>query len=130
MIMSSTKFDTLIAEFPFESAAVSRLEHLVEDDRAAQTREFTPARMYHLIQPSNYRVLVQILTSAAEIGLLKKVVRVMSPSVKRAGIADFDSILDIPPVLPDVRTGMDIEVMPDLIQLIYQIPANQQASQA
>jgi hypothetical protein len=100
------------------------------DDTAAQTREFTPARMYHLIQPSNYRVLVQILTSAAEIGLLKKVVRVMSPSSKRAGIAEFDSVIDIPPVLPDVRTGMDVEVIPDLIQLIYQIPANQQISQA
>jgi len=130
MNMCSTKFDSLIAEFPYEADAVSRLANLVDVEKSTHIREYTPARMYHLIQPSNFRVLIQMLTSATELGLLKKVVRVMSPTSKLAGIAEFDSALEIPLTLFDVRTGLDVEVTTDQIRLIYQILPDRECSHA
>eukprot|EP01114_Cavostelium_apophysatum_P005558 TRINITY_DN16746_c0_g1_i2.p5 TRINITY_DN16746_c0_g1~~TRINITY_DN16746_c0_g1_i2.p5 ORF type:complete len:125 (-),score=8.08 TRINITY_DN16746_c0_g1_i2:2486-2860(-) len=121
MNMSSTRLDTLIDEFPEESAAIARLSDLMahSDDRS-EVREYTSARMYDLLQPSNHRVLIQLLSSAAEKGLVKKIVRVMTA---KGGIGDFDSLLDIPPTLFDDRIGIEVEVTPDNIALIYQVKA-------
>ena len=118
--MSSIKFDTLINEFPEESAAVSRLLELVRDGQSRPGRkEYRPNRLYDELQPSNYRVLVQILTSAAEKGLLQRSFRVLSR--KGGGIGDFDSILDIPHEIFDHRIGHDVEVSQDDIELIFVI---------
>lgn len=120
--MSSTRLDTLIDEFPEESAAIARLSDLLEpsDDRP-EMREYTSARLYDLLRPSNHRVLVQLLSSAADKGLVRKIVRVVSTA--RGGIGDFDSLLDIPPTLFDERIGVEVEVTPDNIILIYQVKA-------
>lgn len=121
--MSSTRFDTLIAEFPEESAAITRLcELLAPSNDRPQVREYTSARLYDLLQPTNHRVLVQLLSSAVDMGLVRKIIRVESPG--RGGIQDFESLLDIPPTLFDNRRGMTIEVTPDDIVLIYQVQAS------
>lgn len=118
--MSSLKFDTLIDEFPEETAAIIRLLDLV---RAGQSRpglkEYRANRLYDVLQPSNYRVLVQILASAAEKGLLKRSFRVLSST--GGGIGDFNSVLEIPLELYDSRTGRNVEVSPDDIELIFVI---------
>lgn len=120
--MSSTRLDTLIDEFPEESAAIARLSDLLaQGDDRPNVREYTSSRLYDLLQPSNHRVLVQLLSSAADKGLVRKIVRVMSPG--RGGIADYDSLLDIPPTLYDDRRGIEIEVTPDDLVLIYQVEA-------
>jgi hypothetical protein len=118
--MSSIKFDTLIDEFPEESAAVGRLLELVRTAvSTAGRKEYSPNRLYDLLRPSNYRVLVQILTSAAEIGLLHKALRVESAS--GGGIQDFDSVLDIPSEIYDDRIGRLVEVSQDHIKMIFSI---------
>jgi len=118
--MYSPKFDTLIDEFPEESAAVSRLLELVRDGESRPGRkEYLPNRLYDVLQPSNYRVLVQILSSAAEKGLLKRSFRVLSST--GGGIGDFDSILDIPLEIYDSRIGRSVEVSQQEIELIFVI---------
>lgn len=118
--MSSIKFDTLIDEFPEESAAVGRLLDLVRTASSSGVRkEFSPGRLYDLVRPSNYRVLVQMLGSAAEKGLLHKSLRVLSAS--GGGIEDFDSVLNIPLEIYDHRIGRTVEVSPDQIEMIFSI---------
>lgn len=118
--MSLTKFDTLINEFPEESAAVSRLVELVRTGRDRPGRiEYRPNRLYDVLKPSNYRVLVQILASAADKGLIKRSFRVLSSS--GGGIEDFDSIIDIPLEIFDNRTGKHVEVSQDQIEMIFVI---------
>ncbi|MEO7495971.1 MAG: hypothetical protein ABIT83_10705 [Massilia sp.] len=116
--MYSTKFDTLIDEFPEESAAVGRLLELIREGEARPGRkEYLPNRLYDVLQPSNYRVLVSMLSSAVDKGLLKRSFRVIS-SVG-GGIGDFDSILDIPVEIYDSRTGRSVNVSPDSIELVF-----------
>lgn len=116
--MSSTKFDTLIDEFPEESVAVGRLVELIKSAMSTPGRkEYSPMRLYDLLSPSNYRVLVQILSSAADKELLHKTLRVVS--VSGGGIQDFDSVLDIPIEIFDDRIGRVVEVSPDNIQMIF-----------
>lgn len=116
--MSLTKFDTLIDEFPEEAVAINRLLDLVRQGQSRSAHlEYRPNRLYDELQPSNYRVLVQILASAADKGLLKRTFRVFSRS--GGGIGDFDSILDIPPEIYDSRIDRRVEVSPDDIQMIF-----------
>lgn len=82
-------------------------------------REYSPARLYDLVRPSNYRVLVQMLSSAAEKGFLHKSLRVLSTS--GGGIEDFDSVLNIPLEIYDHRIGRVVEVSQDQIQMIFSI---------
>lgn len=118
--MSSTKFDTLIDEFPEEKAAVGRLVELIESALSTPGRkEYSPTRLYDLLRPSNYRILVQILSSAADKELLHKSVRVVSAS--GGGIQDFESVLEIPLEIYDDRIGRMIEVSPDHIQMVFSI---------
>lgn len=118
--MSSTKFDTLIDEFPEESAAVGRLVELIRTaSSTAGRKEYSPTRLYDLLRPSNYRVLVQMLSSAADKGLLHKSLRVVSAS--GGGIQDFDSILEIPLEIYDERIGRVVEVSQDHIEMIFSI---------
>jgi hypothetical protein len=120
MSMSLLKFDTLIDEFPEESAAVSRLLELVRNGVARPGRkEYRADRLYDVLQPSNYRVLVQILSSAVDKGLLKRSFRVLSSS--GGGMGDFDSVLEIPPEIYDTHTGRSVEVSHDDIELIFVI---------
>lgn len=116
--MSSPKFDILIDEFPEEPAAVTRLLELVRDGESRPGRkEYRADRLYDVLQPSNYRVLVQILSSAVDKGLLKRSFRVLSST--GSGIGDFDSMIEIPPEIYDSRIGQTVEVSLDEIELIF-----------
>jgi hypothetical protein len=118
--MSSPKFDTLIDEFPEEVDAVKRLLELVRDGQARPGRkEYRANRLYDVLQPSNYRVLVQMLSSAAEKGLLERSFRVLSGN--GTGIGDFDSVSEIPLELYDSRIGKNVEVSLDDVELIFVI---------
>ena len=121
MNMSLTKLDTLIDEFPEEAQALERLVDLLKPRPGRNDRrEYSPARMYDLIQPTNFRVLVQILSSATQKGLIKRIIRVVSPTTG-GGIGDFESIVDIPDFLLDIRVGREIEVTTDSITMVYEI---------
>jgi hypothetical protein len=52
-------------------------------------------------------------------GLVKKIIRVESPAC--GGIGDFDSILDLPSVIEDFRTGLDLVVTPENTKVLYSL---------
>lgn len=120
MIMSLSKFDSLIDEFPQETGAIKRLECFIlsqckDYDNAP---EVPVARIFDVVKPSNQRVLIKILRSVSALGYVRKIFRVNS--LARGGIGDFESIFDIPIVMMDTRLGIEIEVIPSQIDLIYQ----------
>jgi len=118
--MYSTKYDTLIDEFPEETAAVGRLLELVRDAESRPGRkEYRANRLYDLLEPSNFRILVELLFSASKLGLLRQYFRVLSRT--GTGIGDFDSVEEIPHEIYDSRIGQMIEVLPDDIELIFVI---------
>lgn len=119
--MSSDKFDILTDEFPEETAVVRRLRDLIV--RALSTpgrKEYSPTRLYDLLEPSNYRVMVRLLSSASDKGLLHKHIRVESSS-GRGGIGDFNSLIDVPLRLYDGRIGREVDVTQDQLEMIYSI---------
>lgn len=119
--MSSDKFDILIDEFPEETAVVRRLRDLIGRALATPGRkEYSPTRLYDLLQPSNYRVMIRLLSSASDKGLLHKHIRVESSSGK-GGIGDFDSLVDVPLRLYDSRIGREVDVTKDQLEMIYSI---------
>ena len=118
--MSSPNLDTLIKEFPEERDAVRRLaDFLGSSSTSGQTRVLNAQRLYDLIHPSSQRVLAKILARLVQQGIVKQLVRVESDA--RGGIGDFDSIVDVPPVIYDSQTGHDIEVRFDQIRLMYRL---------
>ncbi|MES1983238.1 MAG: hypothetical protein V4443_12295 [Pseudomonadota bacterium] len=118
--MSSANLDTLIAEFPEEKDAVDRLARILDSKPVSGAiRELTVQRLYDLIHPSSQRVLAKILERLVQQGVVEQVVRVESDAL--GGIGDFNSIIEVPPVLFDSRTGRNIEVRFDQIRLIYKL---------
>lgn len=125
--MSSVKFDSLIAEFPEERQAVERLSALLDSCARShlEYHELTIQRLFDELQPSSNRVLAKLLISAVRHGLIQRKIRVISD--RKGGIGDFDSIADVPSVMFDSRIGIEIEVRPDQVQMIYRIPREQLA---
>lgn len=119
--MSSDKFDSLIAEFPAEQDAVSRLgEHLRELCAESRTPELPARRAFDIAKPSSSRILAKILARFVDYGFLKAAYRVQSDSL--GGIDDFPSLQEVPDVLVDWRAGDRlINVRMDQIELIYKV---------
>lgn len=63
-----------------------------------------------------------MLQHLVKLGLLRKVVRVESPG--RGGIGDYPSLEDVPRVIHDWKTGLDVEVAADDIHLVYKLDKN------
>jgi hypothetical protein len=118
--MSSVNLDILINEFPEEKVAVERLAaYLDSASTSGVARELTVQRLYDLISPSSQRVLAKILVRLVQQGVFTQVVRVESEAL--GGIGDFESIVDVPPVLFDSRIGRNVDVNLDKIRLIYKL---------
>lgn len=112
-------FDSLIAEFPEERAALQRLgERFTKDSTSlAQAPTYPANRIFDVAKPKSGRALVTILTRLCELGVLSRFIRVESDAM--GGIQDFASVVEIPDVLFDIRQGKEIEVRPDQLRLYY-----------
>lgn len=120
MTMSLQNLDNIITEFPEERDSVKRLEgYLRSAIEAGVDRELTVQRLYDVVHPSSQRALAKILIRLVQAGIFKEVVRVESDA--NGGIADFPSLLDVPPVIFDGRIGRNVEVRSDQIHLIYKL---------
>jgi hypothetical protein len=120
MTMSLQNLDNIITEFPEERDSVKRLEgYLRSAIEAGIDRELTVQRLYDVVHPSSQRALAKILIRLVQAGIFKEVVRVESDA--SGGIADFSSLLDVPPVIFDGRIGRIVEVRSDQIHLIYKL---------
>jgi hypothetical protein len=94
---------------------VRRLQDLI--DNASLSHEYTLNRLIDKLQPHSTYIFPALISKAIEEGLLKKLIRVESPSL--GGIDEFSSLMDIPNEIYDHHQGLDISVTPSLLKVIY-----------
>lgn len=117
MSMFLSKYDSLIAEFPEEGAAIFRLCQFLDSPGLPVSAEFKAARLFDIAKPSSKRVLVLVLSRLVQKGLMRRFVRVESDAM--GGIGDYSSASHVPPVIFDARLGIDVEVRLDQLHLMY-----------
>lgn len=122
--MSSPKLDHLTTEFPEESDSIHRLAKFLEKFQSdfSGGESLSVRRLFDIAHPTSQAALARILQRLVEDRVLKQIVRVESDSL--GGIADFSSIVDVPPVIHDWRRDVYIEVQPDDIRLYYKLENN------
>src|SRR4051812_23843781 len=119
MSLYSVNLEHLTAEFPSDADAVRRLIEFLARYAGRRDVELTPARMLDASHPTSQRMLARILQRLIEEGVLEEIVRVESEG--HGGIGDLHSISEIPAMLHDWRNGMDVEVRPENLRLIYKV---------
>ncbi len=126
MNMSLTNLNDLIIKFPQDSDTIQRLDIFIsENSKVSGGKVFTLQRLYDLASPSTTFVFAQLLNYLVETGVMKKIVRVESPSL--GGIDDFSSITEVPEEIYDWRQERIIEVKPENIRVLYQVVSIQNA---
>ena len=115
--MSSPQFAALIAEFPEERDTINRLEKLLGE---GQERVVALDRMIGLVEPHSTESLALILAELSLANLLRRFVRVESPSNK-GGIKDFPTLSDVPERIYDWRADREIDVTPENVHLFFAI---------
>jgi hypothetical protein len=84
--MSSVNFDDLAAEFPEERQAIKGLEALFA---AKRPLEVSFDHLVAKLRPHSVEALALLLSELVEAGLVRRKIRVESPS-RGGGIGDFD----------------------------------------
>lgn len=115
MNTSSVEFGNLISQFPSEKNAIERIERLFSE----KGHEFPLENIYALAQPNSTYALANIMMKLVELGAVQKKFRVISPSDPGGGIGEYSSLIDIPENLYDPRSGLQLDVTPSLIKVIY-----------
>lgn len=120
MNMSLTNLDDLTTKFPQDCDTIQRLANFIGENSDKSARKFfTLQRLYDLASPSTTFVFAQLLNHLVENGVLRKIVRIESPSL--GGIEDFPSIMDVPETIFDWHQGVTINVTPENIRVFYQV---------
>ena len=114
MNTSSIEFGALTSQYPAESRAIERIEHIFDKKGAEHPLE----NVFDLAKPSSSYVLVNMMMKLVELGLLKQCYRVQSTS-GNGGIGDYDSLPDIPDVIYDHFLGREVLIDFDSIKVIY-----------
>jgi hypothetical protein len=121
--MRSVSFENLTSRLPDERKALSRLKSLIDaasSQRDKQAPEYTFEYLFDttgFVKPEDLALVLAELVSE---GAIQKKVRVYSPS-SGGGIGDFESVIDVPPVIFDWRADREVEVTPDNLSVIYRL---------
>jgi hypothetical protein len=107
--------ETLIDKYPSERRAIIKLGEVLG---SGEHEEFTLNRLTDLVHPTSIELLAGALGELVRSGKLRLVVRVISPST-HGGIADFDSLDEVPDVIHDWRTDREVEVKADDLRVLY-----------
>jgi hypothetical protein len=107
--MNSSKQDQI--------AAMKQIEKLRLDYLRGPTRYFTLSMILEKLSLSPSSDSFSTIKYLENTGKIKKILRVESPSL--GGIGDFESIEDIPNIIEDFRTGLELEVEPENIKVLY-----------
>lgn len=110
-------FESIASKHPSEGEAIAKLRQLLTTPRR-QAEEFTLNTLCDLVTPRDREELAIILSELARTGLVKLVVRVMSPS-KQGGVRDFPDLAQVPEVIHDWRTDTQLQVTSENLSIIY-----------
>lgn len=119
MIMSSTKFESLILDFPEISKSIEEIESQANNVESQLTPAYTVDRFFERFSLPSSQASAKLLRRLQEIGVLNKVLQIESRA--GGGIEEYSSLLDIPEVLYDFRTDQDFVVEPSDIKVMYQL---------
>ncbi|MCG8036148.1 MAG: hypothetical protein JAZ19_03850 [Candidatus Thiodiazotropha taylori] len=127
--MSSQQLESLIHRYPQERESITRLFDLIEAEKKLITRHrvFTINRLIDKIMPRSILALSEILSVLEQQGILKKILRVESPTTK-AGIKDFSSYMDIPNIIHDPYSDTELNIKSDDVKLLYSVKDNNHLS--
>jgi hypothetical protein len=108
-------FESITSKYPSEQEALSKLRNLLSSPRAG---EFTLNRLCELVAPNDRDEFAIILGDLARNGLVKLIVRVVSPSTQ-GGVGDYSTLDEVPKVVHDRRTDTALEVTSENLRIIY-----------
>jgi hypothetical protein len=112
----------LMKNNPIEKKSLELLGELYKENHDNSNKVFPLPIFLERLSLSPSPASYSIITFLENKGLVKKIIRVESPTC--GGIGDFDSLLDVPDVLEDFRTGLDITVTSDNIKVLYSLTKN------
>ena len=102
---------------------MSRLDEILGASRRRKRAEYySLERLVELIEPQDRDELIVVLGQLVVSGKIKSIVRVVDPATQ-GGIGDFPSLNEVPPVIFDFRSGMQMEVKPEDLRFLYVVPA-------
>ena len=111
--------ESLLAAFPDNVAVIDRLADILGGGQAIPlNRLFNKVFTGDGCAPIPVLALANILNHCVDVGAMQKIVRVSSPGL--GGLADFSSISDVPDVIFDWRRGVDMFVLLENIDILYQ----------
>lgn len=119
--MSSKTLQDLIQKFPREKAAIEKLEALRKEATSDTSLgyEFTQERFFDRFSLSPTLETAGFLAELEERGVIHRIIRVESRA--GGGIADYDSLVDVPDTLHDFRTDKVINVGAEDLRVLYTI---------
>ncbi len=103
-----------------------KIESILRDPSTAPGAELTLNGLLHWVEPSDYREFVLSIEAAVREGLMERRVKVASPGTGRA-VAYFSSILDVPPVVEDPWTDLDLQVTLDDVSTVFLVRKDRDA---
>lgn len=110
-------FETIASKHPSEREAIAKLREILYRPNR-QEAEFTLNRLCDLVTPRDREEFAVILGELARGGLVKLVVRVISPSTQ-GGVQDYSTLDEVPEVVHDWRTDSLLHVGPENLRVIY-----------
>jgi hypothetical protein len=110
-------FESIVSKHPSEGEAIAKLRDILVGTKR-QGDEFTLNRLCDLATPNSREEFAIILGELARGGLIRLIVRVISPSTQ-GGIKDFSTLDEVPEVIHDWRTDLEVHVSPENLCVIY-----------
>ena len=125
MSMFLNRFEPLINKYPSDADALSRVAEFFSV-RELKGLEFsslriTPERLQVIANVNNHARLSRLIVVLLSEKILDRSVVINSPT--GGGIAEFDSIADVPDVIHDTFRDMDMEVTAGDLKTLYRIHA-------
>jgi hypothetical protein len=80
--------------------------------------EFTFNSLFDAVKPHNEKQLALALASLVDQGVIRKFVRVQSPTT-HGGLGDFPSVIDVPDEIHDIHADSWVQVRPEHLVVIY-----------
>ncbi|MCF7817103.1 MAG: hypothetical protein K9M54_04410 [Kiritimatiellales bacterium] len=111
-------FDFIANRFPTEKESINRFTHEIETLPVGAQLDLN--RIYDVAVPRDADQFVLALGAFVSKGLLKRSFRVSSPKWG-GGIAEYDSLAEIPDVIHDTRTDKNITVTSHDVSVIFSI---------
>jgi hypothetical protein len=110
-------FESIASKYPSEQEAIAKLRDILHRANR-QEAEFTLNRLCDLVTPRDRDEFALILGELTRGGLIKLVVRVVSPSTQ-GGVGDYSTLDEVPDVVRDWRTDSEVHVTPENLRVIY-----------